>query len=414
MKGYIEKRGERIYRLRVDLGADTTGKRIQKSVTVHGSRKDAERKLTQLLTEVQQKTCVNTGPMTLATYLDYWLANYARRLAARTYENYREYVEYYIKPDIGNLRLDQLQSTDIQAFYTRLERAGRKRTGPPLSPTTVFNTHRALRGALRQAVRWQLLGRNPVDIVTPPRPAERPQRVLTQAEVATLLVGAQQVGSRLFIPVLIGLGTGMRRGEICGLRWQDVNMERSVLAIRQTLVSVGRKRLEFKTPKTATGRRSVRLPDMLVQALRQEQTRQEEMRSLLGPAYNSRNLVVCREDGTPLHPATLYSTFQDLLVRLGLPRVAIHDLRHFHATRLLEEGVHPKVVSERLGHADPSLTLRVYSHVLEDIQQQAADQTGVFLRKMLKPNQPQQTGNQEIPSGEEPSDEQQSTGENQS
>lgn len=382
MNGSIDQRGPSTYRIRVQLGRDAQGRRLQKTETVHGSKKDAQKRLAELLVEVNKGLAVHTGPMTVAQFLDYWLETYGRRLSARTRRNYAEYCEYYICPGIGTVRLDQLQPAHIQALYARLEQGGGRKRGTPLSPTTVFNLHRVLKGALRRAVQWQMLGRNPAEAVTPPRPTRRKPNVLTLEQVATVLEAAE--GNQLYVPVLLAICTGLRRGELCGLRWQDVNLDAGTLAIQQTLVAVGERKLEFKAPKTDMGRRSVRLPALVVERLRAERDRLAERRAAFGPSYNREDLVVCRTDGTPMHPGTLYSNFQKLLKRAGVERRAIHDLRHSHATHLLEAKVHPKVVSERLGHSDPALTLRVYSHVLDDIQQEAAEQTDNMLGGVLR------------------------------
>lgn len=380
MKGYIEERGERTFRVHVHLGYDAAGKRRRKVVTVHGTRKDAEKKLAELLHEAHQGAATPTTRLTVAQYLDYWLANYANRLAARTTANYAEYVTQYLKPGLGRVRLESLMPADIQAFYTQLQQTG-GRGGKPLSATTVFNTHRVFKGALRRAVQWQMLAKNPADAVTPPAPCERPPRVLSPEQVARLLEAA---GPRLYLPILIALCTGLRRGEICGLRWQDVSLERKLLAIRQTLVRVSPGNLQYKPPKTRAGRRTVAIPALLIGALQAERAAQQEHRQMLGSTYNERELVVCREDGRPFDPATLYSSFQQLLVRLGLERMALHDLRHSHATLLLESGVHPKIVSERLGHSSVQITLDTYSHVLENIQQEAAERTDQVLRSAIE------------------------------
>jgi len=382
MQGSIDQRGPTTYRLRVILGRDADGKRLQKTVTVHGTKRDAQKKLAELLVEVNKGLVVNTGPMSVSEFLTYWQETWGRRLSARTRQNYNEYIEYYVNPTIGKIRLDQLQPTHIQALYARLEQGGGTKRGTPLSPTTVFNLHRVLKGALRRAVQWQLLGRNPAEAVTPPRPTRRKPKVLTLEQVATVLEAAR--GNQLYTPVLLAVCTGMRRGELCGLRWDHVNLSLGTIAIQQTLVAVGQSRLEFKAPKTEMGRRSVRLPALVVEHLMQEQHLLAERRAALGPSYNRENLVVCRTNGTPMHPNTLYSNFQKLLKRAGVERRAIHDLRHSHATHLLEANVHPKVVSERLGHSDPALTLRVYSHVLDDIQQEAATQTDELVGKAMR------------------------------
>ncbi len=378
MKGSIEKRGEKCYRLRVDLGLDTSGRRVQKSITVRGTRKDAEKRLAEIVNDMHRGTALPVRTMTVSQYLDHWLGTYVAKLAPRTYYNYRDYVELYIRPSLGRRLLQDLSPLHIQSFYTDLEQNARKRDGKPLSPTTIFHTHRVLKGALKRAVQWQLLMRNPAEAATAPRMAERPPRTLNIEQVAGLLGSARN--TRLYLPILLALCTGMRRGEMAGLRWQDVNLERSLITIRQTLVCVTPGRVEFKAPKTRSGRRAVPIPSILVEELREELLRLGALRDALGPAYNPENVVICREDGRPVHPTTLYTAFQKLVVRLGLPRIALHDLRHSHATHLLELGVHPKVVSERLGHSDPALTLRVYSHVMANIQEEAAQQTDELLR----------------------------------
>jgi integrase len=239
-----------------------------------------------------------------------------------------------------------------------------------------------LKGALRKGVLLKKIPYNPADGAVPPRPAQREPRVLMPEQLAALMEAV--TGTSLFLPILLGLSTGLRRGEICGLRWQDVRLDRGTLSVSQTLVRVAPGQLEFKAPKTKSSKRKVKLPSVLVEILASEKEQQERARRELSQYYNKDNLVVCRPDGTRVDPATLYSKFQKLLIRLKLPRMAIHDLRHSHATLLLEEGQHPKVVAERLGHSDPGLTLRIYSHVLAHMQQGAAEQTDRTLRLAMK------------------------------
>jgi len=398
MEGHIEKRGEQVYRLRLHLGYDEVGNRIRRSVTVHGTRKEAQAKLRQLLQEAEQRRSAPTTSMTVAQFLDYWLANYAGRLAQRTCKNYTEYVEYYIKPHLGGLALSALTRQHIQDLYSKLEKTGRLKAkaedslrrpavpsmwGEGLSPTTIANTHRVLRGALKRAVVWEFLDRNPADGVKPPQPVEREHRILSVEELALVLEAART--TQLYLPVMLGWSVGLRRGEICGLRWQDIDLVNYTAAIRHTLVRVGPGNLIFKPPKSKSGKRSVRLAPLLVDALQAERERLAERRGILGSSYNPHNLVVSRADGSPVDPATIYSQFQNLLDRLKLPRMAIHDLRHSHATTLLKQGINVKVIAERLGHADPAITLRVYSHVLESMQAEAADCTNSLLEEATRP-----------------------------
>lgn len=401
MQGYIEKRGEGHYRLRFDVGYDEAGNRIRKSVTVRGTRKEAQARLRELLKEFEQKTRAPTAKMTVAEYLDYWLEHYAAQLAKRTAENYAEYVRYYIKPHIGSVPLDKLTRHQIQSFYAELEKNGRRKVpaadsarqaakpnpwGAGLSPTTVFNIHRVFKGALKQAVIWEFVSKNPADGVKPPQPDEREHRILSVEELALVLSAAAE--TQIFLPVLLGWSVGLRRGEICGLRWQDVDLKNGIAAIRHTLVRVSTGNLIFKPPKTKSGRRSVKLAALLVEALTREGEKLRECRRVLGSSYNPHNLVVCRANGSPVNPTTIYQQFQTLLERLELPRIAIHDLRHTHATHLLQQGINVKVVAERLGHADPGITLRVYAHVLQSMQAEAADRTNDLLEQAINGTEP--------------------------
>jgi integrase len=385
MRGSIEKRGEQVYRLRVHLGYAPDGRRSFRTETVHGTKREAEKRLNEILQEVQatpvQELKTHTEVQTVGQFLDHWLTTYARRKSPRTFENYTEYVENYIKPHLGALPLTELATKQVQEFLDRLSLTRRRNSVGILSPTTVNNCHRVLKGALQRAVLWKLIPLNPAMGAYPPRVEEREPRVLNPEQIALLLASAER--TRLKVPVLLGLATGMRRGEICGLRWSDVRFDRAAISVRQTLVRVAPGQLEFKPPKTRSGRRSIQLPKLLVEALRKELEKQTEARSVLGKSYNAHDLVVCREDGRPVDPATLYSNFQKLLEKAGLPRMAIHDLRHSHATLLLEEGQHIKVVAERLGHADPGVTMRVYSHVMAHMQQGAADSTESVLRSAI-------------------------------
>ena len=176
---------------------------------------------------------------------------------------------------------------------------------------------------------------------------------------------------RLYAAFLLAATTGMRRGEVLGLRWRDVDLAAARVSIRQTLVTIGYA-LAWSTPKTDRGRRNVALDPITVEAFRTHRARQLEERLMLGPAYQDDDLVFCQADGTPIHPDSLSGLFERLAKRAGLPRIRFHDLRHTHASLALTAGVHPKVVSERLGHADIALTLNTYSHAIPALQEDAA------------------------------------------
>jgi integrase len=381
MKGHVRQRGPQSWAVVLDLGRDGTGKRRQKWHTVRGTKKDAQRELARLLHEINTDSYVEPSKMTLSDYLDQWLRDYARpNVSAKTFERYEEIVRLHLKPALGHHTLSKIQPLQIARYYSEALASGRIDGSGGLSARSVLHHHRVLRAALQQAVKWLLLPRNPADAVDPPRPKHREMRALDEADTAKLLRGSAE--SRLSLPVLLAVTTGLRRGEILGLRWADIDFENTSLAVRQSLEQT-RDGLAFKQPKTAKGRRVVALPGLAVEALRQHKVVQAKMKLALGSAYEDNDLVCAREDGTAWPPDTFSSAFVALIRRTGVPTVRFHDLRHTHATQLLRQGVHPKIVSERLGHATVGITLDVYSHVLPGMQAEAATRTDAALRAAL-------------------------------
>jgi len=370
MTGNIRRQGKRSWEVRIYLGRTETGRKLYKSHTVRGTKRTAQRELAHLIDGLSAGTYVSPSRMTLANYLARWLTDYARvNVAAKTFERYSEIVQLHLIPALGHHNLTNLQPLHIQAYYSEALQSGRRDGAGGLSAQTVLHHHRVLREALRHAVKWQLLARNPADAVEPPRAQPREIPALDEQEVAALLAAAE--GTRLATPVLLAVATGLRRGELLGVRWQDVDLNRGTLAVRQSLEQT-KNGLSFKEPKTRRGRRVVTLPPVAAEALRRHKTEQAKARLLLGPAYQDHGLVFRRANGRPIDPAEFSNAFTALVAKSGVRRVSLHSLRHTNATLLLRANVHPKVVSERLGHATVGITLDTYSHVLPNMQEEAA------------------------------------------
>jgi integrase len=381
MKGHIRQRGPQSWAIVLDLGRDAEGKRRQKWHTVRGSKKDAQRELARLLHEINTGAYVEPSRMTVSDFLDRWLDDYARAsVSAKTFERYEEIVRLHLKPALGHHPLAKLQPLHIARYYTEALASGRIDGSGGLSARSVLHHHRVLRAALHQGVKWLLLPRNPADAVDPPRPQHREMRALDETATAKLLRAAAH--SRLSLPVLLAVTTGLRRGEILALRWQDVDFQNGTFAVRQSLEQT-RGGLSFKQPKTVKGRRVVALPSLTLDALKQHKVKQATTKLALGATYEDNDLVCAREDGTPWPPDAFSTAFVGLVRRAGIPAIRFHDLRHTHATQLLRQGVHPKVVSERLGHSTVGITLDVYSHVLPGMQAEAATRTDAALRAAL-------------------------------
>jgi integrase len=293
-------------------------------------------------------------------------------VSPKTHERYSEIVEDFLVPELGALTITKLSAVHIQAAYAKWATEGRrdgKQGG--LSPRTRRHIHRIFNCALARAVEQQVLARNPGDAFRNRLPkVERQEMVTLSPEQSVRLLEAIKQ-TRFYWPVLLALSTGMRRGEALALRWKNVDLERGMLRVVESLEQT-KSGIRFKAPKTDLAR-VVTLPAFANEALRRHKREQAEELLLLGVRQTGENLVCGRGDGLPLQPQTLTHHFTRLVRRLrDLPRVRFHDLRHSHATQLLLDGVHPKIAQERLGHASITTTLDLYSHVTDTMQNDAA------------------------------------------
>jgi integrase len=360
-RGSITKRGSTWTGI-VDLPPDpATGRRRQKRVTAR-TRKEIEQKVAELLA-AGDKGFTDAKNLTVADYLAGWLETIAASVKPSTLRRYRDLTRLHIVPVIGGLKVGRLTPGDVQRLY-----ANRLQT---LSPTSVRHLHSLLHRALDDAVKWGLVVRNVCDVVTPPRRAHVEMRVWSAEDARRVLAAAE--GDDLAALWHLALATGMRRGELLGLKWSDVNLEAATVSVRRTLSRGQTSRLEEFEPKTQAGRRRISLPASTVEALRQHRVLQLQHRLRLGDACHDHDYVFPNPFGEALHPNTLQRAFRALIARAGVPVIRLHDLRHTAATLLLAQGVHPKIVQERLGHTDIAMTLDRYSHVTPDMQGVAAD-----------------------------------------
>jgi integrase len=330
---------------------------------------------------------VNPSRLTLRRFLeDRWLPAVEQELRPSTYLSYERNLRKHVLPALGDVALQDLDPGLITALYRRLGNDGRKdhRTGSPLSPRTVRYIHTTLRSALQTAYEWDLIARNPADRAKPPRPSstgDRHTKIQTwsRSELATFLERSRAAGDALHPLWLLLSMTGLRRGEALGLAWSAVDLPGARLSVRRSLVDVDKGQPAWSDPKTARGRRMVSLDPTTVEALMQLCSEQAELRHELGESYKTNDLVFAQEDGGPLHPDATSKIFRRLVRRHGLPPIRLHDLRHTWATLALELGVHPKVVQERLGHANVSITLDLYSHVSPAMESDAANRVAALV-----------------------------------
>lgn len=348
--------------MRIYVGLGPDGKKRYDNYTVQGSRKDAEKCEREKKHAQDKGTYVSPSKITFKDHAEYWLTNKVSLLRPSTRASYESLMRNHAIPAIGDIQLDKLTPKDLQSLYTQKLQEG-------LSPRRVQYLHTVISGCLKYAVSMEVVVRNVAKAVAAPRPQHRDLQILSPAEIEVL--GRTVQGHFLEPIVTVALGTGLRRGELLALRWSDVDLNGNLLTVRRNLVELP-KGLVFHEPKTITGRRTVTLPSFAVRMLRQQKRLQAEHKLRLGEAYQDRGLVFAHQDGSPFRPSTVTNSFSAAVRRAGLPHISFHGLRHTHASLLLMQGVHPKVVQERLGHKTIAITLDIYSHVLPTLQRDVA------------------------------------------
>ena len=361
-RGGIKKRGANSWQVSLFTGFDPKGKRIDYMRTVRGSRKEAEQALNKLVRESDQGTLVDNPAMTLNDYFDKWLESSSKlRNSLRTSYGHKSIFDRYFRDSIGVKKLEKLQPLEIQQVYADLIDRG-------LSPQTVKHAHAVIRCALNQAVKWNLIARNPA-LLTETPPIHRQE--LTAEETKLFIDECDKTPNGLIFEFAVL--TGMRPEEFLAVQWGDLDFERKSIQVNRALVRY-KGGWSFNKPKTHRSRRSIILPPSLVHKLVLHKQTQTFQRLKALNLWENNDLIFCGEFGTPLSiPNLTYRYFRPILERAGLPRIRLYDLRHTHATLLLSANENPKVVSERLGHSTIVLTMDTYSHVLPTMQQAATD-----------------------------------------
>ena len=352
MKGYMRKRSTNTWQLIYELSRGADGKRRQGRQTVHGTKSNAAAKLREILTSLDRGDYVMPTNETMSAVIRRWLDTYvSTNTSPRTQEDYRGIVRQYLDPGLGNIQLKSLKPEHIQRHYAHLREKG-------LSAQTVLRSHRVLKQALAHAVKWQVISRNPCEAVDAPKPLRK--ELLSASE-----------GSKYRDVFLVGLHTGLRRSEILGLKWNSVDLDQGVVRVVAGLHRLPKRGLVLLPTKTNRSRRQLPISPEIVDVFHRIRGEQMVNEMELGPAWEHAGFVFTRLDGRPLDPVKVTKEFTRVIRKLGLGRVRFHDLRHTHASLMLQAGIHPKIVSERLGHASVSITMDVYSHVLPGLQEEA-------------------------------------------
>jgi integrase len=374
VKGSLRERRPGVWELIVQLPRDATSPRArQLSRTVQGTKREAQRALAALVTEASAGK-ISSSTTTLAELLDRWLEHVAEQLSPTTVREYRRLVARMIAPDLGSLMLRRVTTQRLDAYYASLVRERE------LSPSSVRHVHAVLRGALGQAVRWGWIPTNPAASASPPKVPRREINPPAIADARALLAAADEHDVDFGALLRVLTATGARRGEVCGLRWSDVDAGSRTLSIRRSVASVSGGTI-VKDTKTYAARRIALDTDTLA-VLATHHQRMQRRALLCRVELDPDGFVfTTTADGSQLlHPDTITGTFSRLCRTAGLSSVRLHDLRHLHTTQLLAAGVPVRTVSGRLGHANAATTLNVYAHFLEASDRDAADVIGGLLQ----------------------------------
>ena len=366
MKGRIRQRSPGSWQVSFDLGRDAMGKRLTKAVTVRGTQAEAQRKLREMLIALDQGRNPVPADISLREWLERWMAEeiLPPKRRQRTQETYRNVIDLHIVPYLGNLELGKVKPADIQQLENRLSEH--------LSPQTVNKVHVVLSGAFKYALKMELVHRNPVALATPP-PVKQPEVSAPDiSAIRMLLESARSDGAILYPAMHLAAYTGMRRGEVMGLRWDHIDFHEGTLRVESSRVQA-RTGIIQEPPKTNSGRRVVDLDTFTLEVLAEHQRRQEEMRERKSEMFRDQGWVFADELGDPINPKVLYDTVKRYGQQVGHPETTVKSLRHFHASLMLQGGENPVVVSKRLGHSKVSITLDIYAHVLPGRQKQAAE-----------------------------------------
>jgi integrase len=354
----------------VDLGLDGNGRRRQFRRRGFPTKTAAQQAMLEAQSLQLRGELANPGRRTLENYLTQWLDAVQASLEPAAWTNYRNCLRLYVLPRLGHVQLGLLTPLTLSSMYAELLRSG-GRKGRPLSPTSARLVRGVVRKALNDAVQWGLLGTNPALRASVPKRRRVQLRVWSPEEAAVFVAA---VGNdRLAACWLLALTAGLRRGELAGLRWEDLDLDRAALRVAVQRTTDSDYNVVSKEPK-ASSRRGIALAEQMVLVLRRHRVRQAQERLAAGPAWHDTGLVFVDELGRGYHPQRITDLFQEASAAAGLPRIRLHDLRHTSATLALVAGVHPKIVQERLGHASIGMTLDIYSHVLAGMQHDAAAQ----------------------------------------
>lgn len=370
MIGHITKKGNKYYVV-VPITDPTTGEKKNKWFSGYKNKREAEAARIEIISKLNNNTFVQPKKLTVKDYLKEWLKVYVEpNLSPTTTRGYRVNIEHHIIPYLGGIPLQQLKASNIQSLYNSLKESGKVNGEGGLSPRSVRYVHRVLREALQHAVQQQLIPRNIADDLALPQTKKYRPKVYTGEGIVKLL--ASVIDTEYETPIHLAALLGLRRGEVLGLQWCDVDFKNNCITIQRQLIPTPKGNI-FKEPKTEDSVRSIQLSQRLVDVLKKERKKQLRNKLILGEKFVDNNLVCCHENGEMFSPSGFSHRFSELLKKNGLEHIRFHDLRHSVATAMLNANIPIKHASEILGHSNTSITMDLYSHVIDKKQKEIVE-----------------------------------------
>jgi integrase len=368
------------WRGQIVLGRDPETGKIIRGTASAKTRREVQEKIIALKMEYVKKSHSYAGGYTVDSWLNLWMEKYKKHsIKQKTYESYMEVINNYLVPQFESVQLSELKASEIQAMINSM-------TEKKLSSRTIRYAVTVLHNALDQAMKNSMITGNVSNAVVLPKQNKRKMRVLSQEEQRRFILACRQDEGGL--PFILMLATGIRRAELLGLRWMDLDVEKPSIKIVQSVLRVKdfdseepKTKIIFDTPKTESSARGIPIPKSILSDLLAHKDRQEDQKEglrKLGIEYQDNDLIFASELGTPIEPRNLNRKFYKLIAQAGIENINLHGLRHSFATRLLEEKEHPKVVQELLGHKSIQITLDTYSHVSNDLKKDAIEKINKY------------------------------------
>lgn len=352
------------YELTVEGERDPeTGKRQRYYKTVKGTEKEAKAELRRMITEVEQGIAIRKLPIKVGDWMDQWVENYLPHVEETTRVGYKTKIKCYIKPALGDILVQSLRAYHVQKMVNDMMAKG-------LSAKNIKDTYNNVNAAMKKAVVLRMIPYNPCEGVSLPKVKRYKAKVYNITNIHKLLEIAK--GTDMYLPVLLCVTFGLRRGELLALRWSDIDFENKLLKVRNNMVR-GEKGFIIKAPKSEAGIRDLHIGDDLLEELRQARIQYFDDMCAYGRGFQNLNFVIRQADGSPIRPDSMTQKWERFVEHHNLPHIRLHDLRHSHATALIMAGVNPKVVQQRMGHSDVNITLNTYTHVLPEMDIEAAE-----------------------------------------